>query len=145
MHLFFGGPSTSASSQKVLVLCGLCCEPNHKRQLQRWISLLFSPRMFIPYLILQRWRFLCVPALKIKVLRWVFSSGHNHQRRSWTATYFKLRRSEVNTLKRCQELKCGGNIRAAQIQKWKHPPARSGVAQQLQLAPPWIPVLLQSD
>lgn len=116
-------------------------------------------RKFIPYflrIIIQRWRFLCVPTLKIKVLRWVFLTRRNHQRCSWTATFFKRHRSEVNTLKCCQELKYGGNIRAAYIQKWKLPPARLGVDQQLQLAPPLglaatvqcpadIGLLLQSD
>lgn len=139
MPLF--GPSASASSQKVLVLCSSCCEPDHKYQLQRWISLPFCSQVYslLPphhHHHIQRWRFLCVPTLKIKVLRWVFLTRRNHQRCSWTATFFKRHRSEVNTLKCCKELKYGGNIRAAYIQKWKLPPARLGVDQQLQLASP---------
>lgn len=76
---FSCGPSTSAGSRAAPLPCGLCTEPEPEWQLHTRMPSSY-PHVFISQQILQRWRFLRVRPLKLKV----FSSGRNHQRHRWT-------------------------------------------------------------
>lgn len=104
-------------------------------------STLFSHVSHISPQILQRWRFLCVPTLKIEVLHWVFSSRHNHQRHSWTCSSFKLWRL---TLTHWSAARSWGTEKIVELFRYRNQDNFLQDQESTQLALLWIPVLLQS-